>query len=169
MVKKPITQPSLEEEQLLEEILSGISSPEENTAIIRNKKIHIPVLNGHARRKITAILLGKGKEECVPHKCLAAARLNGYFKIKFLWRILWRWYFYIRQYGDEELTEVIDMIKKKVPVEGYLKNTISLIEMRETMMQMTRAEVFRIAQERKGASNGKSAKSNRGSQDRSAS
>lgn len=39
--------------------------------------------------------------------------LNGYWKIKFLYPFLWRWFFYIKQYGDHELMKVIAVGKKK--------------------------------------------------------
>lgn len=117
--------------------------------------------------KISRIMLKEGGDElAIGCKCLAAARLNGYFKIKFLWWILWRWYAYWRQYTDLELTEAVNLIKKKVAVylAVYSLNTTLLIETRETIMKMNRAEVKATLQEHFTDKAGKSAKNGRGSQ-----
>ncbi len=110
-----------------------------------------------------------GNELVVGHKCLAAARLNGYFKIKLLWWFLWRWYAYIRAYTDIELTQAVALIKKKVDVAMavYSINTTLLIGMRETIMKMNRAEAAATHQELFGDKVGKSAKSDRGLQNHS--
>ena len=89
---------------------------------------------------------------------MAAARLNGYFAIKLLWWMLWRWYYLVRRYTDSELVEAVALIKKKVAPGSYLLVTTLLIGMRETMMQMNRAEVSVSLQEHSGGKAGKSAK-----------
>ena len=98
------------------------------------------------------------------HKCLAAARLNGYFKIKLFWSILWRWYAYVRAYTDIELTQAVSLIKKKadVAMAVYSINTTLLIGMRETIMKMNREEAVATHQELFGGKAGKSAKSDLG-------
>lgn len=107
-----------------------------------------------------------GDELSVNCKCIAAAKLNGYFKIKFFWWILWRWYAYVRAYTDTELNEAIKLIKKKVDLASvvYCVNTTFLIGMRETIMNMNRQEARASLQELSGDRAGKSAKSDRGSQ-----
>lgn len=160
MAKKPITQPGLDDEREL------LSLEENGTSevTLRGKTLRLHLLNGHAQRKITSVLLGKeGKEQSVSCKCVAAARLNGYFKIRLAWWAVWRWYYYIRQYSEEELVPVVAEIKKKVPLAAYLANTTLLIGMRETMMQMNREEVYRSLRELSGDSGGNSAKNANGS------
>ena len=105
-----------------------------------------------------------GDELTLNCKCVAAARLNGYFKIKFFWWILWRWYAYIRAYTDLELTEAVNLIKKKVEIALaiYSVNTTLLIGMRETIMKMNRQEAKAILQELSTDKAGKSAKNDRG-------
>lgn len=105
-----------------------------------------------------------GNELVVGHKCLAAARLNGYFKIKLFWSILWRWYAYVRAYTDIELTQAVSLIKKKtdVALAVYSINTTLLIGMRETIMKMNREEAVATHQELFGGKVGKSAKSDLG-------
>jgi hypothetical protein len=60
---------------------------------------------------------------------------------------LWRWFFYIKQYGDHELMKVIAVGKKKIPVEDYLTATIYLTAMKDTMMTMTKEEAEHILHE----------------------
>lgn len=107
-----------------------------------------------------------GDELAVGCKCLAAAKLNGYFKIRFFWWLLWRFYSYIMAYTDEEIAEALALIKKKVDVARvvYCVNTTLLIGMRETIMSMNREEAEAFLQELSTDKAGKSAKSDRGSQ-----
>lgn len=157
-IKAP-KQPTLDEER---ELFGAIENKTEYV-LVRDKTIGLRDLCGWARHKITGILLKKGGDEfAVSCKCLAAARLNGYFSIKFLWWILWRWYYFVRKYTDSELVEAIALIKKKVAPGSYLLNTTLLIGMRETMMQMNREEVAASLRERSGDSPGKSARKDPG-------
>lgn len=159
-IQKPITQPSKEDERLLEDIIDN--TPE--SVMIRNRKFTFRDLNGHARHKWTKVVLSSSEdEETISCKCVAIARLNGYFKIKFLYWLVWRWYYYIRQYNEPDLTEALNVIKKKVPVASWFINTTLLTAMKETMMQMTRAEAEAIQAEHIGGKNGNSAKTSRGS------
>lgn len=56
--------------------------------------------------------------------------------------------YYVAQYDESELTEVVTEGKKKVDAESYYLNTILLTGMKDTIMQMTRKEVeqFQAAQ-----------------------
>ena len=146
-----------------ERALFGAVENKTEYVAIRNKRIGLRDLCGWARHKLTKILLKEGGDEfAVGCKCLAAARLNGYFCIKFKWWFLWRWYYFIRKYTDSELVEAIALIKKKVASGSYLLNTTLLIGMRETMMQMNREEVAASLLERSGDKAGKSARSDLG-------
>lgn len=89
------------------------------------------------------------RDRKVSAKCMAAAVLNGYFRLRLLWWFVWRWYYYIRQYTDAEMTNLIVEIKKKVDLErtAFLVNTTFLTDIRTTSMTMTRKEASRIRQE----------------------
>lgn len=153
-----------------ERALFGAVENETEYIAVRNKRIALRDLCGWARHKISKVLLKEGGDEfAVGCKCLAAARLNGYFSIKLLWWILWRWYYFVRRYTDSELTDAIILIKKKVASGSYFFNTTLLIGMRETMMQMNREEVAASLLGHSGDSRGKSAKSDHGSQNPSGS
>lgn len=160
-LNRPISQPTKEDEQLLEDIVDNASE----FAMIRNRKFKFRDLNGHARHKWTKVVLSDNEaEETISCKCVAIARLNGYFKIKLLYWLVWRWYYYIRQYNEPELSEALALIKKKVPVVSWYINTTLLTAMKETMMQMTRAELGVIQAELTGGKNGNSAKTSLGLQ-----
>lgn len=159
MARKSLTpeQPTIQDERELE----GIVDNDIEYAFLRNKRIAIRGLNGWGLHKISRIMTQEGGDELsIGCKCLAAARLNGYFKIKFFWWILWRWYAYIKTYTDIELTEAINLIKKKVGIALgiYSVNTTLLIAIRETIMKMNRAEAKATLQELSGDKAGKSAK-----------
>ncbi len=156
-IKAP-EQPSLAEERTL----FGAVENETEYALVRERRFGFRNLTGWGRHKITKILLKEGGGEfSISCKCLAAARLNSYFKIKLFWWILWRWYYFVRCYTDSELVEAVALIKKKADPGSYLLNTTLLIGMRETMMQMSREEVAASLREHSTGKAGKSAKTDR--------
>lgn len=160
---KAPTLPTLDDERVLENIVDN----DKEYITIRGRLFGFRDLNGWGLHKISRIMVKEGEDELsVGCKCLAAARLNGYFKIKFLWWFLWRFYFYIRQYRDIEIAEAVALIKKKAvaALAVYSLNTTLLIETRETVMKMNRAEAKAILRELSTDSRGKSAKSDLGSQ-----
>lgn len=163
-IKAP-TQPSLDDERALE----GIVDNEKEYITIRGKRFGFRDLNGWGLHKISRIMVGDSEDELsIGCKCLAAARLNGYFKIKLFWWFLWRFYFYMKQYNDIEIAEAVALIKKKAiaALAVYSLNTTLLIETRETVMKMNREEAKAILQELSMGKAGRSAKNDPGSQNR---
>lgn len=158
MADKPITQPSPEDEMLYNEIVENMPT----TVELRGSKKKIRWLRRGTIRKFTNVMVKEGNDDKVSCQAVAAILLNGYWSIKFLWWILWRWYYYIKQYGDEELAPIIAVAKKKIPVRQYFAATILLTAMKDTMMQMTKAEASNILQEQPTVTVGKSAKSGNG-------
>ena len=81
--------------------------------------------------------------------CKAAAIyiLDGFWKIKFRYWFLWRWFYYIRQYDNVQLQDLLDAGKKKVPLAPFLMTTMSLTGARATLMNMRTEEAERILQE----------------------
>lgn len=74
------------------------------------------------------------------HKQAALFVLNGFFKIKFLWALLWRWWAYVKGYEEHQLTDIIAEGKKKIPLNGYWMNLLFTLDMRNDWMQMTKKE-----------------------------
>lgn len=125
--------------------LGSIINNDYDIVNVRGKEWKIYWLRNSAKRKVSSILLDKDIDELsVSSRCVAAMRLNGHWKIKFFYWFLWRWYYYIKQYTDNELLPVISLCKKKAEPFAYYANITFLTEMKDTMMAMTREEVERI-------------------------
>ena len=81
--------------------------------------------------------------------CKAAAIyiLDGFWKLKFRYWFLWRWFYYFRQYDNSQLQGILDEGKKKVPLTQFLMSTMSLTGARATLMTMRTEEAERTLQE----------------------
>ena len=113
---------------------------------VRNKSYSISWMKNGTKRKMTQVILNEKDDDKVSCKCASVIILNGYWSIKFLYWILWRWFYYFLQYGEHDLTAIIETGKKKIHAESYLVNTILLTDMRDTIKTMTREEVEHIRQ-----------------------
>ena len=138
MAKKKLEQPSLDSERLLDEILGDSVE----LVSMRGRKKSYPVrwMKPGTMRKLTHIMLAKDNDAKV--SCMSAALiiLNDFWRIKFLYPILWRWFFYIKQYTDDELFPIIAAGKKKVPAKNFFMNITLLTEMKDTIMIMKKEE-----------------------------
>lgn len=145
MAKKKLEKPSLESERLLNDILGD--SVEHVS--IRGRKGTYPIrwLKSGTMRKITDIMLRKGGDDKVSCKSAALIILNNLWKIFFLYPIVWRWFFYVKQYTDDELFPIIAAGKKKVPAKNFFMNITLLTEMKDTIMIMKKEEVATTLQE----------------------
>ena len=110
-MSEQISIPTPEDEEQLNDIMENKPTLVE----LRGKKISIGWLKRGTIRKFTEIMSKKDNDDKVSCQAVAAIVLNGYWAIKFRWWFLWRWYFYIKQYGDDELGPIIAMAKKKIP------------------------------------------------------
>lgn len=81
--------------------------------------------------------------------CKAAAIiiLDGYWKLKFRYWYLWRWFFYIRQYDNAQLQPLLEEGKKKIPLMQFLMTTMCLTGAKATLMNMRTEEAERTLQE----------------------
>ncbi len=136
-------QPTIEEERLLNSVVED----EVSRVDVRGTTYKLKYMRNATIRKITNVMLEDGDDSKVSSKCAALMVLNGYFKIKFFYWFLWRWFYYVKQYLEIELHPLIDEGKKKVRAEDYYINTIFLIGMKDTMIAMTREEAERFRQE----------------------
>ena len=144
--------PTEEDQRRLIDVLSD----NKEQVTIRDKKVDIGSLRNGTLEFISNIILNEKKESLVPIKCYAAIRLNGYFKLKFLWWFLWRWYNYIDEYTYEELVPAIEAARKKVSEMwlNYVVATTSLTDCKTTLMAMTRAEAEAFRAEQVGVMRG---------------
>ena len=79
-------------------------------------------------------------------KASAIYLLDGWFKLKFYW-ILWRWFYYVKEYSAIQLMELLEVGKKKVPLTQFFLLTMCLTEVKGTLMMMTMKEAERILRE----------------------
>jgi len=109
------------------------------------RSVKVDYLCNETLRRMTAVSLDSKTdtrhELQIPSKIAALIVLNGYFKINLFYWLLWRWYYYVRQYKAEQLYPIIEEGKKKAPQIGYLMCTTLTVSMRDTVKAMTRAEV----------------------------
>jgi hypothetical protein len=144
--KTKIEQPNNEAQQAYNEIVEDI--PE--VVSMGGKKYKIGAMTNELVRRLTHLAMSEKDESKVTTKSVAMIVLRRWWKIKLFYPILWRWYYYIKEIPEAELSAVIETAKKKLPVESYYRNTILLIGMKDTAMAMTREEVNHFLQEQRG-------------------
>lgn len=140
---KSIKKPTIEQEGELNSVVEN----KKDYVEVRGRQWGVRWLHNEAIRRVTDLMLNEKEEDRVVCKCAAVLRLDRYFKIKFFYWFLWRWYYYVREYTYGELLPFISLCKKKVQVEEYLMATMLLTGIKDTAMNMTRKEVSRILQE----------------------
>ena len=156
-----VEQPSLDVQQLY---LSLISNDAEEVEILRTKKKYkIRWLKNGQLEKLTRLLLHKktlddtkstGSEvmDAILEDCKLACKasaiiiLDGYWKLKFRYWLLWRWFYYIKQYDNIQLSKILEVGKKKVPLQQFYGTIMSLTEAKDTLMRMRTEEVEAILQ-----------------------
>ena len=157
-----LEQPSYDAQQIL---LSLTNNDAEEVEILRtNKKYKIRWLKNGQLDKLTRLLLHKksideqqttGNEvfdeiyEDTKLACKAAAIivLDGYWKLKFRYWYLWRWFYFVRQYDNIQLQKILEVGKKKVPLNQFYATIMSLTEAKDTLMRMRAKEVEAILRE----------------------
>lgn len=79
----------------------------------------------------------------VASKAAAIIVLQGLVKMKLNYWWLWRWFYYVKQYSCAQLQPILNEGKKKVPLLQFYTATMSLTEVRGTLMNMTMREAER--------------------------
>jgi len=153
-----IKQPDIEAQKELNSIIENIP----DIVYIRDKKYKIKWLHKGTIRKITNIALKEDNDDKASYQVAACIILNGFLKLKLIYPFLWRWFYYVKQYTEADLTQVLAVGKKKIPLQAYFVNTILMTDMRDTMMMMTKKEVYTIRQEQSTAQAGTSPKTTAG-------
>lgn len=99
---------------------------------------------GEEKGNVMEQVLADNKLAC---KVAAIYLLDGWLKMKLLYWLAWRWFYYVKDYGADQLHPLLEEGKKKVPLMQFLGATMSLIGARDTLMQMRTEEAERILQE----------------------
>lgn len=144
MAKKKILEQPDEEMQSLQK---AVMHDKADVVYLRKKKIKLRWIRGCVRDLMTDILLNESSESKVSAKCAAIIVLNGYWSTKLWYWLVWRWFYYVKQYTEEEYSPLMMMCKKKLGAENYFLLTTLMIGIKDTMMAMTRKETERILRE----------------------
>ena len=154
--EEKVEQPSLDAQQIY---LSLISNDAEEVGILRTKKKYkIRWLKNGQLEKLSRLLLHKKtidektttgsdvmdailEDNRLACKAAAIIILDGYWKIKFRYWWLWRWFYYVRQYDNIQLHDILEVGKKKVPLNQFFATIMSLTEAKDSLMRMRVKEV----------------------------
>ena len=158
-IEPKVEQPSVVSQEIY---LSLINNDAEEVTIHRtNKKYKIRWLKNGQLEMLTRLLLHKKdvdneqttgndamdailEDSKLACKAAAIIILDGFWKMKFRYWYLWRWFYYIRQYDNIQLQPILDVGKKKVPLNQFYMTIISLTEAKDTLMRMRTTEVEAI-------------------------
>lgn len=161
--EKIIKEATREDAQLQKSVAHNYSDPVE----IRGKVFNVKWMHPATTDKITCLMLKDGNDSKILCQCAALIALNGFWKTHLFYWIVWRWYYYVRQYNSEELVPLFEMAQKKTQQRGvaaYLNATILLTALSDARKQMTKAEAERSLRELRMANDGKSRKSTESAQ-----
>ena len=144
--EKKIEQPSVDIQKLLDTILHD----EPTEFVFRGKKHKIGWLHKGTMSKCSHIVMKEDNEWKRNVKVCVCILLNNVWKIRFMYWFYWRWLYYIKDIGADEVLAVLDASKKKIPSSVFSLTTILATEMTEVMMTMTKSEVKASQAEQRG-------------------
>lgn len=147
-MKKKQTTP----DEKAEETYLGIVEDTPECVTIGKRKVKVRALRYGATDKLSHLIVKDKEEASLTAKCAAVIILNRLWKLRLFYWILWRWFFYVKEYNESDYSDVLETAKKKLEPQltAYYRNIILLTAMRETKMAMTKQEVNRFRQERLG-------------------
>ena len=144
--EKKIGQPSVDIQKLLDSILHD----EPTEFVFRGKKRKIGWLHKGTMSKCSHIVMKEDNEWKRNVKVCVCILLNNVWKIRFMYWFYWRWLYYIKDVGADEVLAVLDASKKKIPSNAFSLTTILATETTEVMMTMTKSEVKASQAEQRG-------------------
>lgn len=153
-MNEPLKEATREDSQALVSVVEN----EKDYVVVRGKKFGVGWLHPAIADWISALMSKNGDENKFLSKCAALIRLNGFWRCHLFYWLVWRWYYYVRQYSAAELTPLFEVAQKKTAQEAapaFLNATILLTALSTTKKQMTRAEAERTLQELRSGSDGK--------------
>lgn len=79
---------------------------------VRGRTISVRWLHPSVGDWISDLMTRDGNDNKVLAQSAALIRLNGFWKCHLFYWIVWRWYYYIRQYSADELVPLFEMAQK---------------------------------------------------------
>ena len=110
MAKREIIKDSTTED---ERLLSSVINNKPDIVLIRGKKFKVHWTHPSVDDWISDLLVEKGNNGKVMSQAAALIMLNGFWKCHLFYWIVWRWYYYVRQYNALELMPLFEMAQKK--------------------------------------------------------
>ena len=157
-----VNQPDEEAQRLY---MSMVNNDAEEVTILRTKKKYkIRWLKNGQLEKLTRLLLhkktidedettGSGVMDAILEDAKLACKasaiiiLDGYWKLKFNYWWLWRYFYYIKQYDNIQLEPILSAGLNATPYISFLKTMSILVNQKTTQMRMTRKEAEKVMQE----------------------
>ena len=145
-----------------------------------NKKYKLRWLRNSQLEKLGRLMLHKAATDEKDHElsvleettedakiaCKAAAIYvtnGGWLRLKLFYGILWRWFYYVKEYSAMQLAEILEVGKKKIPLTQFFLITMSLTEAKDTLMMMRMEEAERILREQSGERSSATGRNSNGS------
>lgn len=144
--KKTIDQPQVD----LQKLLDSVIHDEPTEFVFMGKKRKLGWIHKGTMSKCSHITMKEQDEWKRNVKVCVCLLLNNIWKIRFFYAIYWRWLYYIKDVGIEEVLNVLDVSKKKIPSNAFSLATILVTGMTEVMMTMTRSEAKATRAEQAG-------------------
>lgn len=152
-MSKKIKEATKEDEQLLVSVQNNLK----DAVKVRNKTYMIGWMHLGIGDWVSD-LIANGGDNKIMAKAAALIVLNGFWKAHLWYWLVWRWFYYVKQYNAAELTPLFQTAQKKTLQEertAYLSDMMLLAALSTTRKQMTPEEARRIHQELLSASDGK--------------
>jgi len=143
-----------------EELLSVVRN-KADVVMVRGRKFNVRWMHPATDDWISDLFTRKGNDGKILCQAAALIALNGFWKCHLAYWIVWRWYYYVRQYTSEELMPLFEMAQKKTAQEelpAYLRAMTLLTVLNTTNKQKTKEEAERFLQELRTDRDGKSPK-----------
>jgi len=155
MAKEKIVKEATHED---EKQLVSLTKNQKDIITVRGRNYKIGWMHPAVCDWISSLMVKEGNDNKILSQASALILLNGFWKCHLFYWIVWRWFYYVKQYNALELTPFINTAQKKTVQEAavaYLNATVLLTALSTTKKQMTKAEAERSLQELRMAKDGK--------------
>lgn len=129
-------QPSEEARQLLDDILNA--TPE--TIVFCGRKRRIGWVHFGTERMVSHVIATEKEPHKRGVKVCTLLLLNSIWKIRALYWLLWRWYYYVKDLDDVEILRVLLVSKKKMQTDVCFVNTTLMTAMSDLTMSVKKEE-----------------------------
>lgn len=152
--EKIIKEATREDEKLLKSVTHNYADKVQ----VRNTTYNVRWMHPAIADRITCLIQKDGNDNKIISQGAALIVLGGFWKAHLFYWLLWRWFYYIKQYSAAELTPLINTAQKKTQQEemaACLNAMMLLHALSDAKKQMTKEEAERILQELRSDKGGK--------------